>query len=172
MTDANSDRGGAGLPLPRRFFISPVPSAMLNPAVFALVVAAATEGHAREEEAGLPWELSFVLAPLVFHRGSREALPQRVSTHLPVWVSRHPAIRAGFPSRATSLVGPVREGLRFGLRYGQLVLADGRLEASAVPRRIRDEHLSELVAKATFVGRWFSKLDQTATAFALFGVSV
>lgn len=151
---------------------SPVPSAMLNPSLLAVVLRSAAAGHRREASAGMPWALSFVIAPLVLHRGSRDALPTRISTHLPTWVSRESSIRAGFPLRATSLVEPVREGLRFGLRHGVLSLAGDRLEPGRLLRSTLPSELDELIRKSTFVGRWMTKLDHPSTAFALLGVRV
>jgi hypothetical protein len=145
---------------------------MLNPALLGAVIARATSGHQREAAEGMPWFLSFIVAPLVLHRSTRQALPNRVSTHLATWVARQPAIRAGFPQRASALVEPVREGLRFGLRQQLLVLNRDRLEATSPRGRVEPPELQELLTTATFVGRWLTKLDRPSTAYALFGVEV
>ena len=64
----------------------------------------------------MPWPVAFIVAPLVLHAPSREALPSSTRTYLSTWVSRNALIRAGFPKRATELAPFVREGLRFGVR--------------------------------------------------------
>lgn len=151
---------------------SPVPSAMLNPGLIAVVLAAAAAGHRHETNVGMPWGLSFVVAPLVLHRGTRDALPSRVSTHLPTWVSRESSIRAGFPLRAASLVEPVRQGIRFGVRSQALSLVGGHLEAGSVRATGVQVELAELIRKSTFVGRWMTKVDHPSTAFAILGVRV
>ena len=116
---------------------SRVPAALLNPALLAAVLAAGAAGYAREAEAPLPWPLSFVLPPLVLHQATREALPSTLASHLGVWVGRQPQIRAGFPLRALSLVEPVRDGVRFGLRHNMLEL-DGDGVRGATPLRPPD----------------------------------
>jgi len=153
---------------------SSVPAALLNPALMAAVIAAAASGYDRETNAALPWPLSFVIAPMVLHRGTREALPSSLATHLGVWVSRQPVLRAGLPLRAQALVGPVREGLRFGLRYGLLETGPGGGVRQAIPRlRPPDAgDLRAILAKATFAGRWVSRSEQPAMVFALLGVTV
>lgn len=151
---------------------SPVPSAMLNPSMVAVLLSTAADGYRREADEGMPWALSFVIAPLILHRGTREALPSRISSHISSWVSREPAIRAGFPLRALSLVEPVREGLRFGLRYNVLALDAGRIVGRRPIGLADAPELGELIAKATFAGRWLTKLDRPSTAFALLGVRV
>lgn len=81
---------------------------------------------------------------------------------------------AGLPLRAQALVGPVREGLRFGLRYGLLDTGPGGGVRQAIPRlRPPDAgDLRAILAKATFAGRWVSRSEQPATVFALLGVTV
>jgi hypothetical protein len=152
---------------------SRIPAAMLNPALLAAVVAAGAAGYDRETERPMPWPLSFVIAPLTLHRGTREAMPTSLATHLGTWVSRNPVLRAGLPLRAHALVEPVREGLRFGLRHGLLTLEDGGLRQGL--ERLRPPDVGDLrliLRKATFAGRWVSRAEEPQTVFALLGVTV
>ncbi|WP_260848438.1 three component ABC system middle component [Streptomyces sp. SLBN-118] len=73
---------------------------MLNPALISAVLATAADGYRKESDHGMPWPLSFVVAPLVLHRKTRMALPSNTRTHLTSWTSRNPVLRAGFPPRA------------------------------------------------------------------------
>jgi Family of unknown function (DUF6521) len=153
---------------------SPVAAAMLNPALLAAVTAAATEEYVRATDEAMPWALAFLVAPLTLHRDTREALPKRASSHWTKWVSDNPVLVAGFPARAKSLTDATREGIRFGLARGALVADDhgslrGGLARRARPARVGD--ITEVVRAAGFVGRWLTKLDQPATAFALLGVT-
>ncbi|MER5984657.1 three component ABC system middle component [Streptomyces sp. NPDC001787] len=151
-----------------------VVAAMLNPALVAALLAATAEGHAKETGQGVPVVLSFVTAPLVLHRGSREALPASTATHLATWVSRNPVLRAGLPQRAVSLVEPVRAGIRFGLSHDVLDIELGRLSTVARkrPRGVRPPpQLNEILRKANLVGRWLAKTDSPATVLALLGVA-
>ena len=121
----------------------------------------------------MPFELSYLAAPLVLHRDTRAALPVRVDSHLAKWVIANEVLAAGFGPRAHALVEPVREGLRFGLRIGAIELEGGRIAGSLrsrAPATIGD--VGDIVKRAGFVGRWFTQIDSTATAFALLGVEV
>ena len=153
---------------------SPVVAAMLNPALLATISAAAAAEYERADGDPMPWPLAFLVAPLVLHRDTREALPNSTRSHLATWVSNHPTLRAGFPARARSLTDPVREGLRFGLNMGVLTIVDdGRIHGS-LPVTSRPPDLGDLraiVRSAGLVGKWFAKLDQPATSFALMGVA-
>lgn len=147
---------------------------MLNPALLAAVLGTAAQGYQKESDRGVPWMLSFVIAPMVLHRGTRNALPATTTTHLSTWLSRNPVLRAGFPLRAQGLVDPVREGIRFGLAHSILQLEGERLLAQARrrPRGFRSpQDLEEIMRKANFVGRWLAKTDSPTTIFALLGVA-
>jgi len=153
---------------------SPESAALLNPALLAVVCAAAASQYERESDEAMPWPLAFLVAPLVLHRGTREALPRDTRTHLPTWVAGNPVIWAGFPRRAQELTGMVREGLRFGMTHGALeVTGDGRIR-NAVPftRPVQGGDSAEIIRSAGLVGRWFTKADQPATIFALLGVTL
>lgn len=122
----------------------------------------------------MPWAFPFLIAPLVLHRNTRDALPRRVTTHWARWVSAHPVLRAGFPPRALSLVEPVRDGLRFGLSVGVLHLAGGDSLTGGLTRNAQVDgggDVAVIIRSAGFVGRWLTQLDQPATVFALLGVT-
>lgn len=153
---------------------SPETAALLNPALLTVLTAAAASQYERESQEAMPWPLAFLVAPLVLHRGTREALPRSTKTHLSTWVTNNPVIRAGFPQRAQSLTGLVREGLRFGMAHGALsVTEDGRLHGvlAASARPIKGGDAANIVRSAGFVGKWITRVDQPATLFALLGVA-
>lgn len=145
-----------------------VPAAYLNPALVATVLAAAADGYRTERQRPMTWPLAFLVAPLVLHRTTRQSLPRTTATHLTAWVSRNPALHAGFAARARALTPTVREGLRFGLRHEVLTIEAGGLNGSS--GNARDPELRQLLRSSQLVGRWLAKADQPATAFAILGV--
>nr|WP_281374038.1 three component ABC system middle component [Mycobacterium vicinigordonae] len=152
---------------------TPAVADLLNPALMATIIAAAASQYESRGGSRMPFELSYLAAPLVLHRDTRAALPVRVDSHLAKWVTAHEVLAAGFGARAKALAEPVREGLRFGLRIGAIELDGGRIAGSfrsRTPAKIGD--IGEIVKKAGFVGRWFTQIESSATAFALLGVEV
>ncbi len=149
---------------------------MLNPALLAAITAsAAAQFHAASDRA-MPWPYAHIVAPLVLHRGTREALPRDTRTHLTNWVADHPVEHAGLGRRALSLREAVQEGMRFGLRYRMLEVApDGGLLGSLASGRghtlPKDSDVQRIVARAGFVGRWLTKIEQPATVFVVLGVA-
>ncbi|MFG2858657.1 three component ABC system middle component [Streptomyces mirabilis] len=146
-------------------------AAFLNPALVAAVAATAARDYEREAPGRLmPWPMAFVVAPLVLHRPTRQALPTSTRTHLTKWVADHPALVAGLAARSTSLAPSVREGLRFGLRHQMLTIEQGSLRAR-IPSKSRIEgELADLIKAASLIGRWTAKSDNPSTVFALLGV--
>lgn len=153
---------------------SPVVASMLNPALIATVVTAAAEEFERVGERRMPWELVFIVVPLVLHRDTRQALPSRTTSHLPNWIAKNPTLHAGFPERAQEMVPHVQEGLRFALREDAVTLNEDGLLTGAFPRKSRPAaigDIAEIVRVAGFLGRWFSKVDRTSTVYSYFGVT-
>lgn len=154
---------------------SPSLAAMLNPALITAVLAIAAQEYAGRRDDHLPTAYAFLILPLVLHRGTRERLPRTIASHWANWVSDNPVLMAGFPARAIELREHVREGLRFGLRHGILAVDEvGGLVAVddpvVVPPKTSRGDFRELMVASQRLGRWLTKLDRPATAFALLGV--
>jgi hypothetical protein len=149
-----------------------IPATMLNPALIAAVESVAASEYARSAGRPMTWPVAFLVAPLVLHRSTREALPRSTTTHLTNWVTREPLLRAGFPLRASALVPSVREGLRFGVRHQVLSLENGELHGTLRPPTTTTTERDALLKSAGLVGRWLAKIENPSTAFALLGVTL
>ena len=146
---------------------------LLNPALISAVIATSATQYENRSGDPMPFELAFLVAPLVLHRATRDALPRGINSHLAKWVITNEVLAAGFGKRAKALVGPVREGLRFALRNGAIGLDGARITGhlrKGAPARIGD--IGNVVNRAGFVGRWLTQIESPATAFALLGMEV
>ncbi len=152
---------------------TPAEAALFNPAFMAVLVASSASDHQRVGASDLPFPLAFLVAPLALHEGTRAALPGNITGRMSTWVLEHPLIASEFPLRARSMVPYVREGLRYGLRAGDLTLVGGHL---ASPRRLQDDAASTTddvracIRAAAFAGRWFARTGDARTIFGLLGV--
>lgn len=149
---------------------------MLNPALLATLTANAALQYRSNSETPMPWVYCYIIAPLVLHRGTRESLPKNIRANLNTWVAEHPIEHAGFAPRAQSLRDCVQEGLRFGLRTNLLSInEEGGLTASLASGKghtlAKDSEVQQIVARAGFVGRWLTKIEQPATVFVVLGVA-
>lgn len=151
--------------------MSGLASDFLNPALLALIVRETVLGYEQEADAGLPWPLAYLAAPLVLHEPTRIVLPQRTSTHLPNWAREHELLVAGLPGRARSLRAPVDQAVRLGLRHEVLGLSQGDLTPGpAQLLRKATGTIAQMHRSARLVGRWFAKCASPATPFAILRV--
>jgi hypothetical protein len=150
----------------------PETAALLNPAFLGALVTCAAWEHEQRSGVGLDVPTAFLVPPLVLHSQTRAALPRDARTHLSVWITRYPILRAGFPHRTLQLVPLVREALRLSIRSGVLVVASGILHAPRNPARLPDAtpEVADILNRARTVGRWLAANTDRATVFALLGV--
>ena len=146
--------------------------ALFNPAFVAALIGRAADGHRSEREIPLPVPLGYLIAPLVLHTPTREALP-RVNARLAKWADDHQLARAELRSRAPQLIGVTRHALRFGLRHDLILLVPAGIEPGPALARLRaptGADAADCWKKARLLGRWLPRAGPPATVLALFGV--
>lgn len=148
--------------------------ALYNPAFVALILAQAAAEHERRAGDGLPFSLAFLVAPIVLHGPTRQALPKQARSKMALWLEEHPVQRAGLGRRAASLVPAVRAGIRYGLRSGSLILEDAILTAPK-PKVTSDEimlsaEVNEILKRGSFIGGWFALAGPVSGIYALWRV--
>ena len=146
--------------------------ALFNPAFVAVLIARAATGHRIAKDAPLPLALAYLVAPIVLHTPTREALP-KVNARLAKWADEHQLLRAELRRRAPQLADVTRRGLRFGLRHELLVLTAQGVEAGEGLSRIRaprDGDAATCWKQAERLGRWLPRAGPPPTVLALLGV--
>lgn len=150
---------------------------LLNPAFLGTVLWSCARAYTETADQPPPYVLSFLVAPVVLHRSTRESLPATTRTSLVAWVGENPRLLVGFAERARSLVPLVREAVLFASRGGLLQLQDARLVPGARPQRMArfqreaSAEVKACVKKAEFLGRWFALSGDHTTVMALWGVT-
>jgi hypothetical protein len=150
---------------------------LLNPAFCALIIALAVEDYVKDSPDGMPFSLAFLILPIVLHKPTRDALPQRTTRALSSWLDEHEEHRATFAERARALSPHVREALLYDLVHERLKLNDPGLLLVGKKTRgfagylaTATEEVKDCLSKAQFVGRWMSSAGTVPTIFALWGV--
>lgn len=159
-------------------------SALLNRSFCATLLWYAAAGYSSESEAmsndaapALPFELSYLILPIVLPRLCRESLPNRVDSSLGAWLADRPLVVAQFSSRARALSPHSRTALAFAFSYGIIRLEAGMLyddhKLSAQIKKVTKQSSKEVQAcikKAFFIGRWFARSGTSATIMTHWGV--
>ena len=97
---------------------------LFNPAFCATLLAKAIDEFAKKAHQPLPFALSFLVLPVVLHRGTRGALPGTTVTSLLAWVQDNREQLVDFAVRVQRLQGITREALLFGIQHCALDSSD------------------------------------------------
>ncbi len=151
--------------------------ALLNPSFCALLLWHAANGHMAKDGVPLAFEETFLVLPLVLHRGTRESLPRTARTSLAVWLIDNPLARSRVAGRARLLVPFTKESLLFGGVHGLFRFQDGSLAPGSgwkpsFTRTVADssDEVRECLKRAEFVGGWFAQAGSASSVLALLGV--
>ena len=150
---------------------------LLNPAFLGTLLWSCARAYASTVNENQPYAVSFLLAPVVLHKSTRESLPTTTRTSLVAWLGDNARVLVGFPERARSLVPSIKEAILFACNGGLLQVQDARLVAGSRPRTMvqfeRDatDEVRACIKKAEFVGKWFALSGDYTTVMALWGVA-
>lgn len=152
---------------------------LLNPCFCSVLLWYSARAHADADRArnGVAFEECFLVLPMILHHETRESLPIRISTSLPVWLARNPLAPSTIADRARALIPFTKEALRFGGAYGLLQFTDTMIHANpawkermAIALEDTSDEVLACAKRAEFVGRWFAKTGNAETVLSLLGV--
>lgn len=147
---------------------------VLNPAIVAVCIAWCARRYENDRDEPMPWELAFLVVPLVLHRTTRAAYPRSVSTHFGKWVNDNAEALARFSKNASAFAPYVREGLRYGLRSGALTLTVDATLSAKIPEQIKlipNTEFRQIATAAALTGAWFASAGTVENVFNQLGVS-
>jgi hypothetical protein len=151
--------------------------ALLNPSFCSGLLWQAAVGHENTVHAPLPFDISFLVLPIVLHRETRESLPRVVRTSLAVWIDDNPLARLRVADRARMLARFTKEAMMFGGLYGLFELKGGAIAANLEWKKRIDDDLKDssdevraCAKRAEFVGKWLASSGTPGTVMAILGV--
>lgn len=153
---------------------------LLNPSFCAMLLWWAARGHQVEASAsgaGLPFEVGFLVLPIVLHREMRKALPRTITTSLAVWVTDLPLARSQIAERARLLVPFTKEAMTFGGQRSLFAFSKGAVIASeqwknriSTSLRGYSDEVQECGSRAEFVGKWIARTGSAETVMSVLGI--
>lgn len=151
---------------------------LLNPAFVGMLLCRMVADYARKAGRPMPIALAFLLAPIVLHRRTREALPKSTVTGVLPWLQEHKDLHVTFADRMRVTRAVTQEALMFTMAHAYLsvecaALAVGRcrIPASFPKESTHTDETRECVDRAAFVGRWLAGAGTDHTIFAAWGVA-
>jgi Family of unknown function (DUF6521) len=153
----------------------PEVAALLNPALIALLIIRAADGHDREAGAGLPFIYAPIIATLALYPDVRDTLTMNITTQFVAWIDRSSSIQIHLREKIADMVPIVNEGLIFGLASKVL-----RIDSGAIVRgdhgptlgiRAETADMEEAQRAAYYLGRWLVRAGNPAGVCAMLGVA-
>lgn len=148
---------------------------LLNPAFCGEVLRLCVRAYQQTISQSFPYPLTFLVLPIVLHRGTRESISPRQRQSLHVWLQDHQDLKIGFAERASELIPITREAIIFLLQVGAFVVDEqaGLINQAYKNISIEGQDVGEIAdcyRKAVLVGRWFARAGTVATIYAMWGV--
>lgn len=150
---------------------------LLNPAFLGALLWNCANSYAATAQESQPYALSFLVAPIILHKNTREKLPGTTRTILVRWLNDNPQILVGFTDRAKILVPLVKKAVLFAACGGLIKIQMDRVVAGPRPRsmagfeRKASQEVKACMKKAEFLGKWFALSGEYTTIMALWGVA-
>ncbi len=151
--------------------------ALLNPSFCSGLLWQASAGYDSSLHTPLPFDISFLILPIVLQRETRESLPRTVRTSLAVWIDDNPLARLRVADRARVLASFTKEAMMFGGLHGLLELKGGAIAANQDWKKRIDDDLKDstdevraCAKRAEFVGKWLASAGTPGTVMAILGV--
>jgi hypothetical protein len=150
---------------------------LLNPSFCSCLLWQASVGYESTLKVPLPFDIAFLVLPIVLHRGTRESLPRAARTSLAVWINDNPLARSRVADRARVLVPFTKEAMTFGGIHGLLDLTGVAVRANSRWKKpiVADlanstNEVRDCAKRAEFVGKWLAGSGSSGTVMAIFGV--
>lgn len=151
---------------------------LLNPAFIGMLLCRMVTDYVRKAGRPMPVALAFMLAPIVLHRRTREALPKSTVTGVLPWLQEHKEVLITFAGRMRATRAVTQEALMFAMAHdclavdgAALVVGRRRIPASYSKNASHTEESRVCVDRAAFVGRWLAGAGTDHTIFAAWGVA-
>ena len=149
-------------------------SNLFNPAFCALIIGNALRGYYKQRNTGMPFELVYTVLPIILHKSTREALPNKISTKFHVWIQDKQYLKIDFANRAKEMVPFTKEALILGMNAGFICLdVHNFMSVAMSPSKTapsNDNEVVECLKKAEFLGRWLGQAGDITTIFMMWGI--
>jgi hypothetical protein len=155
---------------------SPEVAALLNPAYCGVILYCAVDGFAAHSDYGMPFELGFLILPLVLHAPTRETIPRTLATTFQTWVNNNVEMRVGLAERLKAAAPLAREAIMFLIVRRCLLLDKSSLYIGTARPKLSSAKIKNVsdvrrpTQAATTLGRLLSRAALSATVFSSLGV--
>jgi Family of unknown function (DUF6521) len=144
-----------------------------NPAFCSEIIRECVIGYNGESNRKFPFALSFLVLPIILNSKIRDRLPSNKSNNVHRWINENEDLKIGLSSSITSFIPFTKESIMFAITHDSLEIDEvGNIEIKPRKGRLKmdNDEIKNCVAKATVMGKIFSKSGNPFTIFAMLGI--
>lgn len=121
---------------------------------------------------GAPFQIVFLVLPIILHKGIRESLPKTSSKNFITWIESNQLNKMLLPNLIQRTLPYTKECIMFLLMYEVVEINKlGCFVIRKKPRIIKKgNEVSECFKKAELLGKWFAKSGSSQSIFINLGI--
>jgi len=145
---------------------------LLNPAFCGELIRRCAHEYSKKGDTSLPFQLAFILLPLVLHKNIRESLPKKSNKNFVSWIEENQSLKMQLPHLIRVTVPYTKEAIMFLLMYQVIKINDlGNIEVIANSPKITSRgEVAECYKKAELVGKWLVNSGSSQSIFINLGI--
>lgn len=145
---------------------------LLNPAFCGEVIRRCIVEFQKINSTGLPFQLAFLILPVILNKNFRDSLPKSSSKNFVAWIEENQILKKDLPNVIKNIVPYSRESIIFLMMYEVIHINEiGNLEVINKSRPIKTENeVAECYRKAELLGKLFAKAGTTQFIFINLGI--
>lgn len=151
---------------------------LFNPAFVGLLCCQSIKEYSDESHGEVPYQLPFIVTPLILHKRTRKTLPLRTRKTFVSWITSPEGTNAkiNYATHTKSFVPIVREALAFSMINRMLsITTQGSIifdNKKPTLQGLNDwtEEVNDCFNRAGFCGRWLARAGKIETVMALLGI--
>lgn len=146
---------------------------LINPAFCSLLIRECVKAYKDEKGENFPFSLSVLILPIILNSKIREKLPKSKANTIHGWINKNEEIKINFPTQVKSYLPFTRETIMFGIAHNSISIdEEGNIEFKKRRGNLNteDEEVKICLAKASLLGKLFSKSGTPLTIYSIFGI--
>ncbi|WGT39135.1 DUF6521 family protein [Lysinibacillus sp. 1 U-2021] len=146
-----------------------------NPAYLGRIIYSIIKSFQSTKPQGVPYDLLFILMPLILVKPYRESLPTNTRTHFQNWIQNNEELKIDYALVIKDIMPYIKEALIFLLQRDLIILNNngylilGNKKLTSISKQDSKE-IKTNINKAIFVGKWFAKNSDKELIYILLGV--
>lgn len=145
---------------------------LLNPAFCGEVIRRCITEYQKINSVGLPFQLAFLILPIILNKTFREKLPKTSRKNFVAWIEENQIIKKDLPNIIKNIVPYSQESIMFLMMYEIIrINENGNIEVVTKSKTLNDENeVTECYKKAELLGKLFAKAGTSQFIFINLGI--